>query len=184
MYSSGGIHGTFRYSGKHRQRDCPITEGACIAHKHRCASSKKETGQTEKDSRGGYLRASQDRKEEEEKSFTRRPQAHCRGSQAPLGCAKESCFGSCKVANCPLLPDAGLYRARRYLIFPRIAWQTQTPRVNVGGGGIIGGFLSMPNMEVLDVGIPLLSMHATYEMPSKVDLWSYYRFMPAFYTME
>jgi aspartyl aminopeptidase len=65
-----------------------------------------------------------------------------------------------------------------------IAWQTQTPKVDVGGGGTLGGFLSMRNMEVLDVGVPLLSMHATYEMSSKVDLWSYYRFMLAFYTME
>src|SRR5271156_3045220 len=65
-----------------------------------------------------------------------------------------------------------------------IAWQTQTPKVDVGGGGTIGGFLSMRNMEVLDVGVPLLSMHATYEMSSKVDLWSYYRFMLAFYSME
>ena len=65
-----------------------------------------------------------------------------------------------------------------------IAWQTQTPRVDVGGGGTIGGFLSMRNMEVLDVGIPLLSMHSTYEMSSKVDLWSYYRFMMAFYSTE
>ena len=64
----------------------------------------------------------------------------------------------------------------------KIAWQTQTPKVDVGGGGTIGGFLSMRNMEVLDVGIPLLSMHATYEMSSKVDLWSYYRFMLAFYS--
>jgi aspartyl aminopeptidase len=65
-----------------------------------------------------------------------------------------------------------------------IAWQTQTPKVDVGGGGTIGGFLSMRNMEVLDVGIPLLSMHSTYEMSSKVDLWSYYHFMLAFYTMD
>jgi aspartyl aminopeptidase len=65
-----------------------------------------------------------------------------------------------------------------------IAWQTQTLKVDVGGGGTIGGFLSMRNMEVLDVGIPLLSMHSTYEMSSKVDLWSYYRFMLAFYSMN
>ena len=45
-----------------------------------------------------------------------------------------------------------------------IAWQTQTPKVEVGGGGTIGGFLSMRNMEVLDVGVPLLSMHAPFEM--------------------
>ncbi len=65
-----------------------------------------------------------------------------------------------------------------------IAWQTQTPKVDVGGGGTIGGFLSMRNMQVLDVGIPLLSMHSTYEMSSKVDLWSYYHLMLAFYTMD
>ena len=39
-------------------------------------------------------------------------------------------------------------------------------------------------MEVMDIGIPLLSMHATYEMSSKVDLWEYYRFMSAFYTID
>jgi aspartyl aminopeptidase len=65
-----------------------------------------------------------------------------------------------------------------------IAWQTQTPKVDVGGGGTIGGFLSERNMEVLDVGIPLLSMHSPYEMSSKVDLWSLYKFMLAFYTMD
>jgi aspartyl aminopeptidase len=65
-----------------------------------------------------------------------------------------------------------------------IAWQTQTPKVDVGGGGTIGGFLSMRNMEVLDIGIPLLSMHSTYEMSSKVDIWSYYRFMLAFYSAD
>jgi aspartyl aminopeptidase len=75
-------------------------------------------------------------------------------------------------------------RILRLLDQNHISWQTQTPKVEVGGGGTIGGFLSMRNMEVLDVGIPLLSMHATYEMSSKVDLWSFYRFMSAFYGME
>jgi aspartyl aminopeptidase len=75
-------------------------------------------------------------------------------------------------------------RVLRALDSNKIAWQTQTPKVDVGGGGTIGGFLSQRNMEVLDVGVPLLSMHATYEMSSKVDLWSFYRFMLAFYSME
>jgi aspartyl aminopeptidase len=62
-----------------------------------------------------------------------------------------------------------------------IPWQTQTPRVDVGGGGTIGGFMSRQDMEVIDLGIPLLSMHAPFEMSSKVDLWNFYRFMLAFY---
>ncbi len=65
-----------------------------------------------------------------------------------------------------------------------IAWQTQTPKVEVGGGGTLGRFLSSRDMEVLDVGIPLLSMHAPYEMSSKVDHWSIYRFFSSFYGME
>lgn len=62
-----------------------------------------------------------------------------------------------------------------------IPWQTQTPKVEVGGGGTIGGFMSQQEMEVIDMGVPLLSMHATYEMSSKVDVWNFYRFMSAFH---
>ncbi|MEW6128307.1 MAG: peptidase M18 [Acidobacteriota bacterium] len=62
-----------------------------------------------------------------------------------------------------------------------IPWQTQTPKVDVGGGGTIGSFMSNQNMQVIDMGVPLLSMHATYEMSSKVDVWNFYRFMSAFY---
>jgi aspartyl aminopeptidase len=61
-----------------------------------------------------------------------------------------------------------------------IAWQTQTPKVDGYSGGTIGGFLSMQEMEVIDMGVPLLSMHAPVEMSSKVDVWSFYRFMAVF----
>jgi aspartyl aminopeptidase len=53
--------------------------------------------------------------------------------------------------------------------------------VDVGGGGTIGGFMSREDMNVIDFGIPLLSMHSPFEMSSKVDLWNYYRFMRAFF---
>jgi aspartyl aminopeptidase len=71
-------------------------------------------------------------------------------------------------------------RIRAILDKNGIIWQTQTPRVEVGGGGTIGGFLSMEDMEVIDMGVPLLSMHAPFEMSSKVDVWSFYRFMAVF----
>ncbi len=63
----------------------------------------------------------------------------------------------------------------------QIPWQTQTPKVDVGGGGTIGGFMSAQDMEVIDLGVPLLSMHSTFEMSSKVDVWNFYRIMLAFY---
>jgi aspartyl aminopeptidase len=62
-----------------------------------------------------------------------------------------------------------------------IPWQTQTPKVGVGGGGTIGGFMSSQDMEVIDMGVPLLSMHSPFEMSSKVDVWNFYRAMTAFY---
>ncbi len=71
-------------------------------------------------------------------------------------------------------------RIRAILDKNGITWQTQTPRVEVGGGGTIGGFLSMEDMEVIDMGVPLLSMHSPFEMSSKVDVWSFYRFMAVF----
>jgi aspartyl aminopeptidase len=62
-----------------------------------------------------------------------------------------------------------------------IPWQTQTYKVDVGGGGTIGGFMSREDMEVIDLGVPLLSMHSPFEMSSKVDVWAFYRTMSAFY---
>ena len=65
-----------------------------------------------------------------------------------------------------------------------IPWQTHTPKVDVGGGGTIGGYMSQQEMEVIDMGVPLISMHSTFEMSSKVDVWNFYRFMKAFYLAQ
>jgi aspartyl aminopeptidase len=72
-------------------------------------------------------------------------------------------------------------RIRAILDRNAIPWQTHTPKVEVGSGGTIGRFMSAEEMEVIDLGVPLLSMHATFEMASKVDVWNFYRFMTAFY---
>jgi aspartyl aminopeptidase len=62
-----------------------------------------------------------------------------------------------------------------------IPWQTHTYKVDVGGGGTIGGFMSNQDMDVIDFGVPLLSMHSPFEMSSKVDVWNFYRTMGVFY---
>ncbi len=62
-----------------------------------------------------------------------------------------------------------------------IPWQTHTYKVDFGGGGTIGGFMSNQDMEVIDFGVPLLSMHSPFEMSSKVDVWNFYRTMSVFY---
>jgi aspartyl aminopeptidase len=62
-----------------------------------------------------------------------------------------------------------------------IPWQTHTYKVDKAGGGTIGLFMSMEDMQVIDLGVPLLSMHAPFEMSSKADVWEFYRTMSAFY---
>lgn len=72
-------------------------------------------------------------------------------------------------------------RIRGILDRSSIPWQTQTPKVGVGTGGTIGQFFSDWDMEVIDMGVPLLSMHSTFEISSKADTWNFYRFMSAFF---
>jgi aspartyl aminopeptidase len=62
-----------------------------------------------------------------------------------------------------------------------IPWQTHTYKVDEGGGGTIGLFMSQEDMQVIDLGVPLLSMHAPFEMSSKADVWDFYRTMSAFF---
>lgn len=72
-------------------------------------------------------------------------------------------------------------RIRKMLDDNKIPWQTASYKVESGGGGTIGGFMSKENMEVIDIGIPILSMHSTYEISSKIDVWNIYRFFRVFF---
>jgi len=72
---------------------------------------------------------------------------------------------------------------RAYLDAAGVAWQTATYKGRASGG-TIGNSLSRRNMEVIDYGIPLLSIHSTYAVSSKTDLHMLYRAMQAFYRYE
>ena len=48
-------------------------------------------------------------------------------------------------------------------------------RVDVGGGGTIAYILANYGMEVIDSGVPVLNMHAPWEIVSKVDVYEAYR---------
>ena len=69
---------------------------------------------------------------------------------------------------------------RAYLDAADVVWQTATYKGRASGG-TIGKALSKDNMEVIDYGIPLLSIHSTYAISSKVDLHMLFRAMDAFY---
>ena len=70
---------------------------------------------------------------------------------------------------------------RAYLDAAGVAWQTATYKGRASGG-TIGNSLSKDNMEVIDYGVPLLSIHSTYAVSSKVDVHMLFRAMDAFYS--
>ncbi len=53
-----------------------------------------------------------------------------------------------------------------------VTWQTsELGRIDLGGGGTIAYILAQYGMDVIDCGVPVHSMHAPWEVTSKVDLY-------------
>ena len=53
-----------------------------------------------------------------------------------------------------------------------VSWQTaELGKVDEGGGGTIAKFMAAYNMEVIDSGVPVLNMHAPWEIVSKADVY-------------
>ncbi|WP_416197639.1 MAG: aminopeptidase [Sporanaerobacter sp.] len=71
---------------------------------------------------------------------------------------------------------------RRIFNEANVMWQTaELGKVDQGGGGTIAYILANYGMEVVDCGVPVLSMHAPYEAVSKADVYMTYRGYKAFY---
>ena len=54
-------------------------------------------------------------------------------------------------------------------------------KVDIGGGGTIAYIIANKGADVIDLGVPILSMHAPYEVTSKYDVYSAYRTYKAFW---
>ncbi|HIZ09216.1 MAG TPA: aminopeptidase [Candidatus Borkfalkia avicola] len=62
-----------------------------------------------------------------------------------------------------------------------VVWQTaELGKVDGGGGGTVAKFLANLNIDTVDIGVPVISMHAPWELISKADLYSNYRAFLAF----
>ena len=63
-----------------------------------------------------------------------------------------------------------------------VVWQTcELGKVDVGGGGTVAKYMANHNIDTIDIGVGVLSMHAPYELIAKVDLYEAYRAFRAFY---
>lgn len=65
---------------------------------------------------------------------------------------------------------------RRLLNTHHIPWHiTELGAVDKGGGGTIAMMIANLGVDVIDIGVPILSMHAPFEIASKADIYAAYR---------
>lgn len=63
-----------------------------------------------------------------------------------------------------------------------LPWQVaELGKVDEGGGGTVAKYIANLGAEVVDIGVPLLSMHSPYEVASCLDLYAAYEAFVAFY---
>ena len=74
---------------------------------------------------------------------------------------------------------------RRVLDNAGVLWQIgELGKVDQGGGGTVALDISRLNADVIDIGVPVLSMHAPFEVISKVDLYAAYQAFKAYFEAE
>ncbi len=72
-------------------------------------------------------------------------------------------------------------RIRSLMDSRNVIWQTgELGKVDAGGGGTVAAYIANLNVDTIDMGVPVLSMHAPYEVISKLDLYMAYKAFAAF----
>lgn len=65
---------------------------------------------------------------------------------------------------------------RNMLDNANITWQTgELGKVDAGGGGTVAAYIANLNVDVVDLGVPVLSMHSPFEVVSKLDVYMAYK---------
>ena len=66
-----------------------------------------------------------------------------------------------------------------------VAWQIgELGRIDLGGGGTIASEISVHNIDTVDIGVPVLSMHAPVEVTAKADIYMLCRAIMAVYNSK
>ena len=106
--------------------------------------------------------------------------------------AKNSSMISCGTTMCKYTGSRGksstndasaefVGTVRRLFKENGVTFQTaELGKIDLGGGGTVAKYISHVNVDTVDVGVPVISMHAPYEVISKADLYSTYEAFLAF----
>lgn len=74
---------------------------------------------------------------------------------------------------------------RRVVDHAGVIWQmAELGKVDAGGGGTVASYMAQRDIDTLDAGVPVLSMHAPFETVSKLDCYMTYKGMKAVYLAE
>lgn len=73
-------------------------------------------------------------------------------------------------------------KVRQIFAAGNVIWQTgELGKVDQGGGGTVAKYTAKRDIDTVDAGVPVLSMHAPYEVISKADLYMTYKGVLALY---
>lgn len=73
-------------------------------------------------------------------------------------------------------------RVRRVLDNASVVWQmAELGKVDAGGGGTVAAYMAERNIDTLDAGVPVLSMHAPFETVGKLDCYMTFKGMKAIF---
>ncbi len=85
--------------------------------------------------------------------------------------------GGCSDASAELVAYT-----RRIFDENGVIWQmSELGKVDAGGGGTVAAYMANRNIDTLDAGVPVLAMHAPFEVVSKLDCYMTYKAMKAVY---
>ncbi len=103
-----------------------------------------------------------------------------------------SAMASCGVALAKYTGSRGKYdtndcgaeflgKVRAVFDRAQVVWQTaELGKVDAGGGGTVAKYISKYNIDTVDIGVPVLCMHAPFEIISKLDLYNAHKAFSAF----
>ena len=84
--------------------------------------------------------------------------------------------GGTSDANAELVSELTALLDRNHVV-----WQIgEMGKLDLGGGGTVAKFVAQQDIDTIDIGVPVLCMHAPFEVVSKVDVYMAYRAFLAF----
>ena len=73
-------------------------------------------------------------------------------------------------------------KVRRWFRDNGVVWQmSELGKVDQGGGGTVAKYMAKRNIDTIDAGVPVLSMHSPYELTAKFDCYMTYKAVKSMY---